>query len=68
MTDESSKSAPELALMASRQRVEESLEALRSAVRKTTGVQLSRRAWALPLVVAAVGFSVALFFRRRRRD
>jgi hypothetical protein len=63
---EPTKAAPELALMASRQRVEESLDALRSAVRDTTGVQLARRAWALPLVAAAVGFSLALMFRRRR--
>jgi hypothetical protein len=63
---EPTKEAPELALMASRQRVEESLDALRSAVRDTTGVQLARRAWALPLVAAAVGFSLALMFRRRR--
>jgi hypothetical protein len=67
MTDES-RPAPELALTASRQRVEESLDALRQAVRETTGARLERRAWALPLVAAAVGFSLALLLRRARRD
>jgi hypothetical protein len=64
MTDES-KIASELALIESRQRVEQRLDALREAVRETTGAQLERRAWALPLLAAAVGFSLALLLRRR---
>ena len=66
MTEES-RSAPQLALQASRRRVEETLDALRQTVRETTGARLERRAWALPLVAAAVGFSLALLLRRRSR-
>jgi hypothetical protein len=67
MTDER-RVGPDRVLSASRQRVEQSLDALRQAVKETTGAQLDRRAWALPLIAAAVGFSLALLLRRGRRD
>ena len=51
----------------SRQRVENSLEELRQAVRERTGFDLRKRPWALPLVAAALGFSFALLVRRGRR-
>jgi hypothetical protein len=54
-------------LAASRRRVEEHLETLRRAVRERTGFDLGRRPWALPLVAAALGFSLALLVRRGRR-
>ena len=58
----------ETKLVASRRAVEDRLEDLRRAVRDRTGFDLKKRPWALPLVAAAVGFSVALLLRRGRRS
>jgi hypothetical protein len=66
MTDER-RTATELALVRSRQRVEESLDALRRSVHERTGASIERRAWTLPLLAGAVGFSLALLLRRRVR-
>lgn len=54
-------------LLASRQRLEDRLDELRSAVHERTGGRLAKRAWTLPVLAAAVGFSLALWLRRRRR-
>ncbi|HVR27925.1 MAG TPA: hypothetical protein VMS86_00195 [Thermoanaerobaculia bacterium] len=54
-------------LLATRQRVEESLDALRLAARERVGLRLEKRAWALPLAAAGVGFSLALWLRGRGR-
>jgi len=54
-------------LVAKRRAVEESLDALRIAARERVGVRLEKRAWALPLVGAAAGFSIALLLRGRSR-
>jgi hypothetical protein len=62
------KSTTELALLHSRQRVEESLDALRRSVRERTGAGIERSIWTLPLLAAAAGFSIALMLRRRRRE
>jgi hypothetical protein len=55
------------ALVASRQQVEDRLEALRQALHESTGGRLARGAWTLPLLAAAVGFSVAMLLRRGAR-
>ena len=52
-------------VVASRQQVEDRLDELRRALGERTGGRLGRRAWTLPLAAAAVGFSVALWLRRR---
>ena len=54
-------------LVATRREVEERLDALRVAARERVGVRLEKRAWTLPLVAAAVGFSFALWLRGRSR-
>jgi hypothetical protein len=55
------------ALEASRQRVEERLGALREALDSSTAGRFGRT-WTLPILAAAVGFSLALLLRRRVRD
>ena len=55
-------------LEATRQKVEHSLGALRAAVNESTGGRMGAT-WTLPLIAAAVGFSLAMLLRRRaRRD
>jgi hypothetical protein len=57
------------ALEATRQKVEDQLGALRRAIDDSTGGRLGKSAWTMPLIAAAVGFSIALLLRRRaRRD
>jgi ElaB/YqjD/DUF883 family membrane-anchored ribosome-binding protein len=53
-------------LEATRQKVEDRLGALRQAINDSTGGRLGRSAWTMPLIAAAVGFSIALLMRRRR--
>ena len=55
------------ALEASRQRVEDGLGALRQAI-ESSPVGRFGSTWTLPLLAAAVGFSLALLLRRRIRD
>jgi len=54
------------ALEATRQKVEDRLGALRHAIDEATGGRLGKSAWTMPLIAAAVGFSIALLMRRRR--
>ena len=54
------------ALEATRQKVEDQLGALRRAIDDSTGGRLGKSAWTMPLIAAAVGFSIALLMRRRR--
>ena len=54
------------ALEATRQKVEDRLGALRQAIDESTGGRLGKSAWTMPLIAAAVGFSIALLMRRRR--
>jgi hypothetical protein len=54
------------ALDASRRKVEDSLGALRQAFDSSTGGRAGRT-WTLPLMAAAVGFSLAMLLRRRAR-
>jgi hypothetical protein len=58
--------AAQTALEVSRQRVEEGLGALRSALDQRTGGWFGRT-WTLPLIAAAVGFSLAMLLRGRAR-
>jgi hypothetical protein len=53
-------------LEATRQKVEDQLGALRRAIDDATGGRLGKSAWTMPLIAAAVGFSIALLMRRRR--
>jgi hypothetical protein len=55
------------ALDASRQRVEDRFGALRQALDDRTGGWFGRT-WTLPLLAAAVGFSLAVMLRRRGRE
>jgi hypothetical protein len=59
--------APQAALEASRQRVEEGLGALRQALHESPAGRLGSKTWTLPLVAAAAGLSLALLLRRRVR-
>jgi len=54
-------------LEATRQKVEDRFGALRAAVNDSTGGRMTRT-WSLPLIAAAVGFSVAMLLRRRARS
>jgi len=65
--DTKNESSAQHALVESRQRVEDRLEALRDALDQTTGGRLMRSGWTLPLLAAAVGFSVATLLRRGAR-
>jgi hypothetical protein len=58
---------PRAALDSSRQRVEEGLGALRAALQQSPVGRLSRQTWTLPLIAAAVGFSLAVLLRRGAR-
>ena len=66
-TSDAQTTEAESRLSSSRRQVEDRLEELRLAVRERTGAQLAKRAWALPLVAAGVGFSLAMWLRRRGR-
>jgi hypothetical protein len=59
--------AAQAALEASRAQVEERLGALREAL-DASPVGRFTGSWTLPILAAAVGFSLALLFRRRVRD
>lgn len=60
--------APEqVAVEASRRRVEERLAELRGAVHETTGLVPRGAAWVIPTVGFAVGFSFAVRAWRRRQ-
>jgi hypothetical protein len=59
--------AEQAALEASRQRVEDRLGELRQALDSSPVGRLGGT-WTLPLLAAAVGFSLALLFRRRVRE
>ena len=50
----------------SRQRVEEGLEELRSALDRTTGMVPRGKTWVVPVLAAAVGLALALALRGRR--
>jgi hypothetical protein len=60
-------SDPQTHLLQSRQRLEDRLDALRTAVEERTGGRLGSKAWTLPVLAAAVGFSLAMWLRHRRR-
>ena len=53
-------------LEATRQKVEDRLGALRQAINDSTGGRLGKSAWTMPLIAAAVGFTIALMMRRGR--
>ena len=55
------------AVLASRRRVEERLEELRRTVHETTGLVPRGKAWVIPAVGFAVGFSMAVRAWRRRQ-
>jgi hypothetical protein len=66
--DPGSTDTAQAVLEATRQKVEDRLGALRAAVNESTGGRMGLT-WTLPLIAAAVGFSVAMLLRRRaRRD